>query len=443
MTYIPDLLVSYLPRLRGASHCYVGYSGGLDSHVLLVSLVRLLGENAVSAIHVNHQLSANAESWEQHCQKVCDGLGVTLSIEQASVIVSGQGVEEAARTARYRAFEKLLPQDSLLLLGHHADDQVETVLYRLLRGSGPRGLAGMPASRHLGNAELLRPLLPFSRSDLEQYALTEGLVWIEDESNEDVSFDRNFLRHKVIPALAEHWPDYATRVAHSARLCRESDQLSDMLAAQDLIAVYEHRERLGWSISLEALMSFDELRQANLLRHWASRHDLAQPGHKIIDAVLHELLPAKADAEPLVSWAGIQLRRYQRRLFLLPSAPDIPDHLPISFQWDGRGTLELPDKSTLSFRLEQGRGIRLKTDIDTFEVRFRNGSERCKPVGRSASNTLKKLFQEYGLEPWLRGRIPLLYRDDVLVAVGDLWVCEGFQVPPDEQGCSVQWDFSL
>jgi tRNA(Ile)-lysidine synthase len=301
----------------------------------------------------------------------------------------------------------------------------------------------MPASRHLGNAELLRPLLPFSRSDLEQYALTEGLVWIEDESNEDVSFDRNFLRHKVIPALAEHWPDYATRVAHSARLCRESDQLSDMLAAQDLIAVYEHRERLGWSISLEALMSFDELRQANLLRHWASRHDLAQPGHKIIDAVLHELLPAKADAEPLVSWAGIQLRRYQRRLFLLPSAPDIPDHLPISFQWDGRGTLELPDKSTLSFRLEQGRGIRLKTDIDTFEVRFRNGSERCKPVGRSASNTLKKLFQEYGLEPWLRGRIPLLYRDDVLVAVGDLWVCEGFQVPPDEQGCSVQWDFRL
>lgn len=188
-------------------------------------------------------------------------------------------------------------------------------------------------------------------------------------------------------------------------------------------------------------MSFDELRQANLLRHWAGQHDLAQPGHKIIDAVLHELLPAKADAEPLVSWAGIQLRRYQRRLYLLPGDPDTPDYLPVSLHWDGRGELDLPDKSTLSFRLEQGRGIRLKTDVDAFEVRFRNGGERCKPVGRSASNTLKKLFQEYGLEPWLRGRVPLLYRDDVLVAVGDLWICEGFQVQPDEQGCTVQWDF--
>lgn len=440
MAYTPDLLASYLPRLRGASRCYVGYSGGLDSHVLLVSMVKLLGADAVRAIHVNHQLSLNAASWQQHCQRICDGLGVALSAEQATVIVNGQGVEEAARTARYQVFERLLPEDSVLLLGHHADDQIETVLYRLLRGSGPRGLAGMPASRSLGNAELLRPLLSFTRSDLEKYALDEGLVWIEDESNEDVSYDRNFLRHKVIPILAERWPDYVARVSHTARLCRDSDLLSDMLAAQDLIAVYERKERLGWSISLEALMSFDELRQANLLRHWAAQHHLAQPGHKIIDVVLHEMLPARADAEPLVSWAGIQIRRYQRRLYLLPADPDTPDHVPVSLRWDGRSVLNLPDKSTLGFRVEKGRGIR-PTGIDVFEVRFRNGAERCKPIGRSASNTLKKLFQEYGLEPWLRGRVPLIYRDDVLVAVGDLWICEGFQVQPDEQGITVQWDF--
>ncbi|WP_438951963.1 tRNA lysidine(34) synthetase TilS [Porticoccus sp.] len=440
MTYTPDLLAPYLPRLREASHCYVGYSGGLDSHVLLVSLVKLLGADAVSAIHVNHQLSPNAGSWQAHCQQVCDALGVTLNTEQAIVIVNGQGVEDAARTARYQAFEKLLPADGLLLLGHHADDQVETVLYRLLRGSGPRGLAGMPVSRYLGGAELLRPLLSFTRSDLEKYAMAEELLWIEDESNEDVSFDRNFLRHKVIPILAAHWPDYAVRIAHSARLCRDSDLLSDLLAAQDLIAAYEHRERLGWSISLEALLSFDELRQANLLRHWAGRHHLAQPGHKVIDAVLYELLPARVDAEPLVSWAGIQLRRYQRRLYLLPADPDTPDHVPVSLHWDGRGALDLPDKSTLSFRVEQGRGIKL-TGVDAFEVRFRNGGERCKPVGRSASNTLKKLFQEYGLEPWLRSRVPLIYRDGILLAVGDLWICDVFQVQPDEQGYTVQWDF--
>lgn len=441
MAYTLDLLAPHLPRMSEASHCYVGYSGGLDSHVLLVSLVKLLGADAVSAIHINHQLSPNAESWQQHCQQTCDELGVTLSAEQVVVAANGQSVEEAARVVRYQAFERFVSRGSLLLLGHHADDQVETVLYRLLRGSGPRGLAGMPASRSLGDAELLRPLLPFTRSELEHYALAEGLAWIEDESNEDVSYDRNFLRHKVIPALAGHWSDYATRVAHSARLCRDNDVLTDMLAAQDLIAAYEHRERLGWSISLEALMSFDTLRQANLLRYWASQHDLAQPGHKIIDAVLHELLPARADAEPLVSWAGIQLRRYQRRLYLLPADPDTPDYVPVSLRWDGSGPLDLPDKSTLSLRVEEGRGIRQAKDVDAFEVRFRNGSERCKPVGRSASNTLKKLFQEYGLEPWLRNRVPLLYRGDVLVAVGDLWICEGFQVQPDEQGVTVQWDF--
>jgi len=362
---------------------------------------------------------------------------------------TGQGFEQAAREVRYGVFEQILGEGDLLLLAHHADDQVETVLYRLLRGTGTKGLAGIPMSRPLGAGEILRPLLPFPRRELEEYAAANELKWIEDESNEDTTFDRNFLRQKVVPVLAERWPDYAARVTHSAALCAETDQLAIMLAAQDLAAVYERSERIGWSIALEPFMALDVSRQANLLRHWAGQHQLPQPGHRIVETILHELLPARQDAEPLVSWNGVQLRRYQKHLYLLPESfslliedegsDSLPDVLEKELAWDARSDLTLPDGSELSLTKEQGKGLRIPKE--GVSIRFRSGGERCKPAGRSGSNTLKKLFQEYGLEPWLRNRVPLIYVKDQLAAVGDLWVCDEFAVKKDEQGIMLQWSF--
>ncbi|MDX2463803.1 MAG: tRNA lysidine(34) synthetase TilS [Porticoccus sp.] len=441
MSFDSDYLAPYLPKLREASHCYVGYSGGLDSHVLLHSLVKLLGSESLTAVHINHQLSPNADSWQQHCQVQCEALGVSMLTESVGVENIGQGIEQAAREARYSVFEKILSRSDLLLLAHHADDQVETVLYRLLRGTGTKGLAGMPMSRSLGAGEILRPLLPFPRVELEVYAVAQGLQWVEDESNQDTTFDRNFLRQKVVPVLAERWPDYASRVTHSAALCAEADQLTEILAAQDLTAVYERPERIGWSVALEPLMALDVARQVNLLRHWAGQHQLPLPGHRIIDSVLHELLPARQDAEPLVSWGGVQLRRYQKHLHLLPIDFDqLPESLDKELTWDTLSDLVLPDGSELSMTVEQGQGLRVPQNSEV-EVRFRGGGERCKPAGRNGSNTLKKLFQEYGLEPWLRNRVPLIYIQNQLAAVGDLWVCEEFSVAESEQGIVLQWSF--
>ena len=283
--------------------------------------------------------------------------------------------------------------------------------------------------------------MPYPRKDLEAYAAGQELQWIEDESNQDTTFDRNFLRQKVVPVLAERWPDYAARVAHSAALCAETDQLAIILAAQDLAAVYERSERIGWSIALEPFMSLDTSRQANLLRHWAGQHQLPQPGHRIVETVLHELLPARQDAEPLVSWAGVQLRRYQKHLHLLPEGfDDSPEDLDEKLDWDAKNNLILPDGSEFIATIEEGNGFKIPAEANV-SIRFRNGGERCKPAGRNGSNTLKKLFQEYGLEPWLRNRVPLVYVQDQLAAVGDLWVCDEFSAAKGEQGIVLQWRF--
>ncbi len=437
MAYRPDQIVSFLPRLQQASHCYVGYSGGLDSHVLLHSMVKMLGADGVTAIHINHQLSPNADAWQQHCQQACQDLGVVLIAETVRVELAGQGPEAAARDARYQVFEHHLRDGGLILLAHHADDQAETVLYRLLRGSGPLGLSGIPVSRPLGNGEILRPLLRYARQELQDYAVAAGLTWVEDESNRQLEYDRNFIRHQVIPHLADRWPDYTTRIATSAALCRDNEQLVDELAAQDLLTVGDRSERLGWSICIDSFQGLDSLRQANLLRHWSALHGFSRPGSQVMAALRQELLPARNDASPQVTWSGVQLRRYQRRLYLLPVQPgqqETDKPLP----WDVRVPLVLPDNSCLSGRSAMGVGLSLP-DNGLLEVRFRRGGERCKPQGRKGSNTLKILFQEYGLEPWLRDRVPLIYFNGELVAVADLWVCEEFSATPEQEGVTINW----
>jgi len=439
MAYTPDQIISFLPRLQQASHCYVGYSGGLDSHVLLHSVVEILGKESVIAIHVNHQLSPNADAWQQHCQQVCRERGVTLITETVQVETAGQGLEAAARDARYQVFERHLDDGGLILLAHHADDQAETVLYRLLRGSGPLGLSGIPISRPLGHGELLRPLLKFTRQELQDYAPSTGLSWIEDESNEQLEYDRNYIRHQVIPKLADRWPDYTSRIATSAALCRDNEQLVDELASQDLMTVGERSERLGWSICIDSFQGFDSLRQGNLLRYWLAQHDFPRPGHQVMTALREELLPARNDGSPQITWGGAQLRRYQHRLYLLPLQPGLPE-TDEPFFWDVSEPLVLPDKSVLFSRVATGEGVSLPDDA-LLEVRFRRGGERCRPQGRQGSNNLKILFQEYGLEPWLRDRVPLIYFQDELVAVADLWVCEGFSAMHGKEGMMINWSY--
>jgi len=429
---------SWLDQLESAPQLLVGFSGGLDSTVLLHLLCELLPPERVTALHIHHGLSDNADHWQQHAKQVCQSLGVHLVAESVLVTETGAGLESAARDARYAVFEKRLVEGGLLLLGHHADDQVETVLFRLLRGSGARGLAGIPETRAVGSGRLIRPLLSWPKSSLQTYAKAQQLSWIEDESNQQVQFDRNYLRHQVIPALAQRWPDYLQGIVRTAQQSRQADQLADSVARADLAGLEPRTERGGWSFDLVEFQRLEPLRQKNLLRYWPEVHGLPALGQTLIDEVISSLLTAREDSEPRVVRADIQLCRFRQRLYLLRLSGRPKADKDLCLFWRGDEPLVLPDGNRLTAERVLGEGLRVD-NIEALTLRFRRGGERCQPVGREHSNSLKKLLQEYTLEPWWRERIPLLYIDQQLVAVGDLWVCQGWQVDANSEGLKITW----
>lgn len=388
---------------------WLGYSGGLDSTVLLHLLCEMGIE--VRAIHVHHGLSPNADVWQAHCKAMAESLGVAFYARRV-LVDSGGSLEQAARTARYGVFETLLQPGDQLLLAQHGDDQVETFFLRLLRGAGALGLAAMAGSRPLGGATVLRPLLGVSRAQLEAYAREHRLQWIEDESNEDQSLDRNYLRATVLPLLRERWP-LRERVGRAVDNLREAAELLQDLGDADLNLCDRRRERFGQSLELEALRDLPGRRQKNLLRSWLAECGGSMPEAAHLQQALGQALGAADDSCMAVSLGGRVARRFRDRLYLTPPLPEVGEG---EWRWDGRSALALPG------------GWELSADPDWPEgdcrVHFRRGGERAKPVDRQRSQTLKKLLQEVGLEPWLRDRVPLVYRSGELLAVGDLFACE-------------------
>ena len=424
-------------QLEDAAQILVGFSGGLDSTVLLALLCDFIPAKRLCAVHINHGLSDNADEWQSHAEGFCQSLGVQLRCETVSVKGAGEGLEAAAREARYQVFSRLLQTDGLLLLGHHADDQVETVLYRLLRGSGSKGLSGIPVSRTLASGRLIRPLLQWQKTQLRSFAEQHNLNWVEDETNLQSTFDRNYLRNQVVPEIAGRWPDYAHRIGHSAQLSRDNEDLAEAVAADDLQALDIRIERGGWSLCLDVFATLSAVRQRNVLRHWPDLYQLPLPGHKIIDEIIDSVVQARKDAAPKLLSQGIRWGRFRKRLYLLTAASDY-GAVKEDLHWHIEQLLVMPDGSRLSCKKMLGQGLVVAAG-QSVTVRTRRGGERCQPVGRQHSNSLKKLLQEFNLEPWWRDRVPLLYMGEQLVAVGDLWVCEGYQAAPNQQGIGIHW----
>ena len=438
-----DLLASLVPLLPDAGRIYLAYSGGLDSTVLLHAAAVTLPREKLTAIHVNHGLSPASGHWQEACAHACDDLGVRLISRKVRVEAAGKGVEQAARHARYRVFEALLGEGDLLLMGHHLDDRVETVLYRLLRGSGPAGLAGMPAQRALGQGRLLRPLLDFSRMQLEHYARAHCLEWVEDESNARLDFDRNYLRQRVVPAVAARWPDYRQRIARTAANCDSAALALQELAELDLASGGERRERLGDSISLRAVSALSRPRQENLLRHWAALRRRGPAGHRTVAEVLATLLPARADSMPVVRWENGEFRRFNDRLYLLPPLTGAPgDRSPVAvFLPPAGGAVPLMDGMVLRIVAADGGRALAVGHGDEIAIGYRRGGEYCRPADRSRGGSLKKLLNEYRLEPWLRDRIPLIYINGELAAVAGLFVCREHCCGKTESGIDFKWEF--
>ena len=292
-----SLNLSLLEAVRDSRNIWLAYSGGLDSRVLLqLAHEANLNQNGnLKAIHIHHGLHPDADQWAEHCQTQCDQLGIELRIERVEV-ATGDSLENQARQARYQVFESLLNVGDWLLMGHHADDQAETLLQRLMRASGVRGLAGMPESRVLGRGRLLRPLLGCSRADLRAYAEEHGLSWIDDPSNLDSHHDRNYLRHQILPQLTGRWPHAVQALSHSADYCREAEQLCAELAELDL-----QRCRNGEGLSIKALMQLTAHRRNNLLRHWVEQGTGVLVDRQRLEQIEREFFDCAADAEPLLA----------------------------------------------------------------------------------------------------------------------------------------------
>ena len=436
-------------QLSTASQVLVALSGGLDSTVLLQLLVATVSAGRVCAVHVNHGLSANADQWQAQAEDYCRSLGVQIHCETVEVTPAGEGIEAAARHARYAVFERLLQKDGLLLLGHHADDQVETLLYQMLRGSGAKGMSGMPVQRALGHGQLIRPLLSISKAQLKDYALIQNLTWCEDESNADDKFDRNYLRNQIVPVVAQRWPDYRQSIGLSAELSSEAEQLAAALAEEDFARLDEREERAGWSICVNRLLKLNDVRQRNILHHWPGLNNLAKPNKTIIAEIKDSVVGARDDGEPEVVWQSTRWRRFRSRLYLLrngsaesclepPSESRCDSIKAPDFAWHAEEPLELADGSSLVAEDVDGAGL-LIPQGQLLTVCYRRGGERCRPVGRGHSNSLKKLLLEYAVEPWWRDRMPLLYMGETLVAVGDCWICEGWQAAPQQRGKKIHW----
>lgn len=438
---LPALLARELAGLDLAGRWLVGLSGGVDSVVLLHALLATGPTQPVVAVHVNHGLSSLTDEWEAHCRALCQAWGVALEIRQLHLGEGGSGIEERARLARYGVFRELMQPADALLLGHHRSDQAETVLFRLMRGAGVRGLAAMASHRPLAGGRLLRPLLSLGREAIEAYAKAQGLSWVEDHSNTDTDFDRNYLRHKVLPLLAARWPEAERQLVRTAEHCREADALLADLAALDLSACDEQPAALGFSVKRSALQALTPKRQRNLLRHWLLRRYGQLPGHQALADIDSQLLRGDSHSACIgLSWC--QLRVYGGRLFALdlqrqwqPSAAE-----PTLYWVDLAEPLRLPGGDSLQLGPARvGEGLAERFCASSAEVRWRKGGERCHPADRGHSQTLKKLLQEYDLPTWLRSRVPLLYLDGELAAVGDLWVCREFAAAADEPGRPLSW----
>ena len=438
MSFGPDKLITALRGLPAAQCYWAGFSGGLDSTVLVRALAQQkpqLGAE-LHAVHVNHHLSPQSNDWQRHCQQVCAALQVPLECRSVTVgPVKGESLEAVAREQRYGVFRELMQKGDMLLLAQHCDDQMETFLLQALRGAGLRGLAAMPVLTALGHGYLARPLLAFTRDELHAWAGTQRLAWLEDPSNADVRFDRNYLRRQVIPLVRSRWPSAAETMTRSARHCAEALELLAAVAEEDWSRCADSEGRM---LTVAALRGLGKPRAKNLLRYWLERLALPVPPARKLEQIFSEVLPARADRNPCVSWEGAEVHRYRSRLYGLPSFPEASMD-EFRLQPGGQQMLGL-DLGTLRLVPTTGEGIRA-TDCpqEGLRVSFRVGGEVCQPEGRTHRRPLKKWLQEFGVVPWMRERVPLIYIGDELAAVAGMFVSAPFAAGKDEPGLRVEW----
>jgi tRNA(Ile)-lysidine synthase len=422
-----DTLQDALRTQSEGSLC-VAYSGGPDSTALLHALASLPEARArgLRVMHVDHGLHAESASWATHCRAFCVTLGLTCEIHIANVALdAGIGVEAAARHARYAIFAEHLRAGERLVCGHHQDDQVETVLLKLLRGAGPEGLGGMRMERTFGRGMLWRPLLTLPRQVLRDYVQTHQLPCIDDPSNDDTRLARNHLRHQVLPLVKALWPQAAISITHSAALCRAA---ADALQHEWLAALATLCDATTHSLDAIGWLALPPALRDPLLAHWLHMQGLPAPTTAQRQQIERQCT-AQDGQLPCIQWPGAELHVWKSRLWAM--APRNPVTWPDGLRWQGE-PLRLPDGGLLT--LEPAVPLPL-----ALHVRCRHGGERIKPAHDRHTRDLRSLFQSGAIPPWQRASCPLLYEGDELIAVADRWLSERAEVMFRRAGGRPRW----
>lgn len=436
-TLLQDVLGQLAPCMD-APVCWLGLSGGLDSMVLLEAVDQLRRHYSfprLKAIHVHHGLHPDANRWAEHCQRECEARDIELHVRRVQ-LPPGGNIEELARDARYGVFEEYLQPGDYLLLAHHADDQLETLLFRLMRGTGVRGMAGMPVSRALGQGSLLRPLLGWTREQLAGWAAEQQLEWIEDPANTDPRYARTALRHEMLPYLRQHWKSLPDNLLRLAEHANEANQLLDERAEEDLQIASAPLADIWldrWpSLTLDALAALSPARQKNLLRYWLHQHSVRLPDQRHLHALLEQLAAAQ-DSQPALRIGSARLYRSSGRLWLLP-ASGVPAGVaePLTAI---QNTVLRAGNGRLRFQA----GGRIAHSDGNWRIAYRRGGEQIRLPGRP-TQSLKSLFQQAAIPAWLRPAIPLLYCDDQLVSVAGRWNAEAMLVGAGQAGFSMFWE---
>ena len=437
LSHLELFLISFLKQHQLARPTLlIAYSGGLDSTVLLHAMHQLQSEIPfhLSAMHVHHGLSLHADKWADFCEKTCANLGVSFKKTHVHVEQNaGLGIEASARAARYQALQAATAD--FICLAHHQDDQAETLLLQLARGAGVKGLAGM--AKIDKKRRLLRPLLSIPHADLVAYAGQYKLQWVDDESNADTAFDRNFIRHVLMPTFSERYASITKTLARSANHIAEANALLDELATLDASNVLDASYK---TVNVNQLKLLSQARQSNLIRFWLTNNQIVVPSTVLLSQILQQLSSEKADAAIKVKVVeSVHVMRYQGFAYLVAEPVSLA---PINLLWQGEEVVILPNLSRLFFTKEMGKGFAYQRGGSDIKLRIKNreGGEYFKPALGRPKRHLKAIMQSSQIPPWQRVQLPLIFMDETLVIIPNIGSDAEMEAQSHELGLSVRWE---
>lgn len=431
---------SFDPILNTCPHAkriWIACSGGMDSNVLLhlTYLNKNIIKQKINVVYVNHGLQKESIEWGSFCEKQSKKYGLAftqLNIE--GVVPNGVSIEAWAREQRYALIAELLEKDDFLFTGHHQDDQVETFFLQALRGGGPKGLAAMPLCKNFGGGIHARPLLGFKRSQLLSYANDNDLCWREDVSNSDDKYDRNYLRKNILPAIEQRWPAYRKTTQRLISHQQDCALLLEEIGLEDLKhALYEDTS----SLQLEVLEILSNPRQKNIIFTWLKELQLESPASRHVEQIISDLIHSENENAPCVNWKDVEVRRYRRLLYA--SSAISKNIEKIECYWDVTKPLTIMGEELMA-KSNIGSGIsKEKIKGLNIVVRYRQGGEKIQPHNKTHSISVKQLFQENGVLPWLRDRFPLVYIDGKLAVVPGLCVDKSYSAAKGESSLLIEW----